>query len=215
MTRGIDEVDKILFLFSVEGVLVVHGDSCGFYGDSTFDLIFSLVCSSDFSCGLLRNNACFADEGIWKGALSVVNMSDNRDVSDVLRTIHYSSDFFSSELHHFVVDKELILKTKSNSLINIAHSIPYRFIPYASPNIWYVQMSPEAIGSFYGSMRAYLINLRLITYHAKYVWSNSCQSLVKVYESLLGHEYCEWFDLWFLLLDREHMCPDVNMLEEE
>ena len=32
--------------------------------------------------------------------------------------VHYSADFFNCELYHLVAEKDLILKTKSNSFIN-------------------------------------------------------------------------------------------------
>ena len=117
MSWGVDEVDQVLFFFSVEVVAVVHGDSGGLDGDSSFDLILSLVECSGFSCNFFGDDSCFSDECVGEGAFPVIDVSDDGDVSDVVWVVHDFSDFLDSELDHFV-DKELILKTVFNSLIN-------------------------------------------------------------------------------------------------
>lgn len=66
MSWGIDKIQKIRFFFSliVEIVFIIHGNSGGFNGDSSFFLVLSGIGISGFSSVFGSDNSGFGDKGI-------------------------------------------------------------------------------------------------------------------------------------------------------
>ena len=105
VTGGIDEIDEISdFLSFLEDVgLEVHGDTGGLDGDTSFLFILSCVGGSHVSSGFTGDNTGFGDEGISKSGLSVVNVCNNRHVSDLLGLVLALPNLVNGEVWHVYV----------------------------------------------------------------------------------------------------------------
>ena len=102
MTRGVNEIDEVR-----QGVNLVHnvsleieGDTGGLDGDTTFLFIGTGVSGAGVACLVASNNTGFGDEGVCQGRLAVIDVSDNRHVTDLIRVSHDFSDLVNSEVWH-------------------------------------------------------------------------------------------------------------------
>jgi len=104
VSRRIDKIDKVRLKLAIviDVVLVVHGDTSGLDGDTSFLLVFSGIGVSGVTGHLAGNNTSLSDQGVRKGGLSVIDVSNDGHVSDVGRLVHNLSDLFDSEVDHLV-----------------------------------------------------------------------------------------------------------------
>ncbi len=84
VARRIDQVDQVVGVF----VLVGHRNVCRVDGNPTFLLVFFRVHRELFAGSLIRDHARTREEVVRKRCFSVVNVSGDGDVPDVLRFVH-------------------------------------------------------------------------------------------------------------------------------
>ena len=75
MTRGVDEVDKVLLSLAVtiDVVLVVEGHSGGFDGNTSGLFVLSGIHVSGVSSLVFGDNTGFGDEGVGQSGLTVID----------------------------------------------------------------------------------------------------------------------------------------------
>jgi len=102
MAGRIDKVDKVRVLItsSVEIVLVEQGDTSRLNGDTSFLFIFSGIGETSFTSLGSSDNTSLGDEGIGKGGLAVIDVGNNRNVSDIGGLVHNGSHLINSEINH-------------------------------------------------------------------------------------------------------------------
>jgi hypothetical protein len=105
VARGVDKVDKIiLFVGRISGVsdvvFVIHRDTGGLDGDTSFLLVFSGIGVAGISGNFSRDDTGLADEGVGKSTLAMVDVSNNRHVSDAVLVVHDLSDLLNGEVNH-------------------------------------------------------------------------------------------------------------------
>jgi len=108
---GIDQVDKIFGFSSavVDVVLVEKRDTSGLDGNTSFLFIFSGIGVTSITGFSGSNDTGLGNQGISQGGLSVIDVSNDGHVSDVLRLVHDSSDFFNGKVDHFRLNMDLDL----------------------------------------------------------------------------------------------------------
>ena len=117
MTRGVNEIDEVR-----QGVNLVHnvsleieGDTGGLDGDTTFLFVGTGVSSASVAGLIASNNTGFGNEGVCQGRLAVIDVSDNRHVTDLVRITHDFSNLVNSEVWHCSV-----FETINSNKISIA-----------------------------------------------------------------------------------------------
>jgi hypothetical protein len=102
MSGGIDQVDQEWLSLSFAGLhLVEHRDSSGLDGNATFLLILTGVSEASLSSLLGRDNSGLADKRVSEGGLSVIDVSDDTHVTDVVSLVHNLTDLLSGKVDHF------------------------------------------------------------------------------------------------------------------
>lgn len=105
MARRINEVDKVSFLFSrsFDVCLVEKRNTCGFDGDSSLLLVLSGIGSSGITSRRLGNNTGLSDKGVCQSTLSVVNVSNDGHVSDLVSLVLSLSDLVDCKVWHIKI----------------------------------------------------------------------------------------------------------------
>ena len=114
----VNQVDKV-GLDSARGSdigLVVEGHASGLDGNATLLLVFTSVGKAGVASSLASNNAGFCDKGVGKGALAVVDVSNDRHVADVIRRVHDLADLIDGEVGHCVVESVLVKLLNSDKV---------------------------------------------------------------------------------------------------
>jgi hypothetical protein len=106
VTRRINEVDKISLLFSrsFDVRLVVKRNTSGFDGDTSFLLVLSSIGSSGITSRRLGNDTGLGDKGVSQSTLSVVNVSNDGHVPDLVSFVLSLSDLIDSKVWHIKID---------------------------------------------------------------------------------------------------------------
>ena len=73
--------------------------SRGFNGDATILLVLSCVCKPGLTSLSSSNDTSFTDKGICQCGLAMVNMSNNRHVSDIFLVVHDLTDLVYGKVH--------------------------------------------------------------------------------------------------------------------
>lgn len=101
MTGRIDQVDEEGLLLSFFWLhLVEKRDSSRLNGNATVLLVLAGVSEAGLSGLLGRDNSGLADERVGKGGLSVIDVSDNAHVTDVVTLLHDFTDLIGTEVDH-------------------------------------------------------------------------------------------------------------------
>ena len=108
VTGGVDKVDQELVTVrllsnGVEGVLLhreVHGDGGGLDSDTTLLLIITGVHETGVTGLGTSDNTGLGDERVGKGGFSVVDMGNDRHVTDVGGLVHEATDLVDGEVNH-------------------------------------------------------------------------------------------------------------------
>jgi len=102
VSRGIDEVDKVSIVgsLSINVVLVEEGDTSGLDGDTSFLFIFSGIGVTSITSSLSGDDTGLGDQGVSQSGLSVIDVSNDGHVSDVVRLVHDASNLFNAEVNH-------------------------------------------------------------------------------------------------------------------
>jgi hypothetical protein len=79
---------------------VIHGNTGRFDGDTTFLLVLTSVSVSGISSNVLGDDSCLADQGVRESTLSVIDVGNDRHVSDVVLVVHDLSDLLNGEVDH-------------------------------------------------------------------------------------------------------------------
>ena len=113
----INKVDKVRLDFAGRSDvgLVVEGHTSGLDGNAALLLVFTSVGEAGVASSLAGNDTGFCDEGVGKGALAVVDVSNDRHVADVIRMIHDLADLIDGEVGH-VVESVLVKLLNSDKL---------------------------------------------------------------------------------------------------
>lgn len=107
VTRRIDQVDQEIWAIGLlaDDVLeilwirevAVQGDSSGFDSNTTLLLILTGIGSSGVTSLCCGDNTGLGQEGVGKGGLSVIDVSNNGHVTDVRRLVHQRADLLDGE----------------------------------------------------------------------------------------------------------------------
>ena len=104
MTRGIDQVDKVTEFLVLIGLLdvgfEVHGHTSGLDGDTTFLLVFSSISSSGISSLIGRDDTSLSDKRVCQGTLTVVDVSNDGHVPDLVSLVLTLSELVNGEVGH-------------------------------------------------------------------------------------------------------------------
>ena len=95
VTWGVDEVDEetLRVLAFVHDIgLEVHGHTGGLDGDTSLLLVLSGIGGSGITSSLAGNDTGFGNEGISEGGFTVIDVSNNRHVSDLVSLVLALSD---------------------------------------------------------------------------------------------------------------------------
>jgi len=111
VTGRVDQVDQELvslgLLGDISNVLLgqlkVHRDGGGLDGDTTVNLVLTSVGESHVTSLGSSDNTSLGDQRVGQGGLSVVDVGNNRHVTDVGRLAHKSVNLVNGEVNHFVV----------------------------------------------------------------------------------------------------------------
>ena len=106
VTWGIDQVDQetltgILLLLLVLGELVVQRHTSGLDGDTTVLFVLTGVSETGLTSLVISDNTGLRDKRIGQGRLSVIDMSNDAHVTDVVPLLHLLLDLLNGETHHF------------------------------------------------------------------------------------------------------------------
>jgi hypothetical protein len=75
------------------------GDSGGLNGHTTLLLIGTGIHVTGVTSSGLGDNTTMSDEGIRESGLSVIDVSNDGDVADVVGVTHQLADFFNTEVN--------------------------------------------------------------------------------------------------------------------
>mmetsp|Transcript_10291 Transcript_10291/g.15715 ORF Transcript_10291/g.15715 Transcript_10291/m.15715 type:complete len:802 (+) Transcript_10291:228-2633(+) len=102
VTRGVNEVDEVTLLLALlDNIgLEVKGHTSGLDGDTTLLFVFTGIGSSGVSSSLTGNDTGLGDKGVSKGTLAVVDVSNNRHVSDLVSLVLTLSHLVNGEVWH-------------------------------------------------------------------------------------------------------------------
>ena len=102
MAWGVDEINQVgkNSLLVDDVGLEVEGYTGRLDSDTTFFFVSTSVSSSDISSLFAGNDTGFGNQGIGEGGLAVINVSDDRHVTDLVRVAHDFSDLVNCEVWH-------------------------------------------------------------------------------------------------------------------
>jgi hypothetical protein len=102
VSRWVNKVDKIW-----EGINLVNNvglevkwDTSGLDGDTTFFLVSTSVGGTNITSLIASNNTGFGNEGVSEGWFTVIDVSNNRHVTDLISVTHDFSNLVNSEVWH-------------------------------------------------------------------------------------------------------------------
>ena len=104
MTGRIDEVNKVTKL----GLLIdkvgveIKTNTSGLNGDTTLLLILTSIGGSGITSVFLSNNTGFGNEGIGKGGLSMIDVSDDGHVPDLVSLVLALLELIDREVWHIL-----------------------------------------------------------------------------------------------------------------
>mmetsp|Transcript_42646 Transcript_42646/g.56307 ORF Transcript_42646/g.56307 Transcript_42646/m.56307 type:complete len:802 (-) Transcript_42646:104-2509(-) len=102
VTWGVDQVDQV----RADGALrhdvglVVEGHTGGLDGNTTLLLVITSVSEAGIASILASDDTGFCDEGVGQGRLAVVDVGNDRHVTDGIRFVHDLTDLIDSEVGH-------------------------------------------------------------------------------------------------------------------
>ena len=102
MTWGVDQVDKVrLDGTSLVNIgLEVKGDTSRLDGDAALLLVLTSIGGTGITSRFSGNDTGFSNERVRKGRLSVVDVSDDGHVSDLVSLVHDLTDLIDGEVGH-------------------------------------------------------------------------------------------------------------------
>jgi hypothetical protein len=102
VTWGVDKVDKVgeFFLLVDDVGLKVKGDTGRLDGDTALFLVLAGVGGANVTSLVTGDNSGFGNEGVGQGGLSVVDVSNDGNVTNLFRVAHDISDLVNSEVWH-------------------------------------------------------------------------------------------------------------------
>ena len=104
MTWGVDQVDQerlgVAWVSNIS--LVVKGYTSRLDGDATLLLVSTSIGKAGITSRFAGNDTGFSNEGVREGGLSVVDVGNDRHVTDLVCVVHDLSDLLDSEVGHFV-----------------------------------------------------------------------------------------------------------------
>jgi hypothetical protein len=102
VTGGVDKVDKVGedFLLVDDVGLEVERDTSGLDGDTTLLLVLTGVGGANVTSLLAGDNSGLRNEGVGKSGLSVIDVSNNGNVTDLIGVSHDRSDLVNCEVWH-------------------------------------------------------------------------------------------------------------------
>jgi len=83
--------------------LEIERHTSGLNGDTTFLLVLASIGGADLASLFLSNNTGFGNERVGQGRFTVIDVSNDRDVTDVILITHDLSDLVDSEVWHLVL----------------------------------------------------------------------------------------------------------------
>jgi len=104
MARGIDKINKITGFFSVFFhwvlVFIIQRYTSRFNSDSSILFILSCVHVSRISSFGCFNNTSFSNQWVCQSRFSVIDVSNNWQVTDVILVVHNLSNLFNWKVYH-------------------------------------------------------------------------------------------------------------------
>jgi len=104
MARGIDKVNKVTSFFTVFNhwifVFVIQRYTSRFNSDSSVLFILSCVHVSRISSFGCFNNTSFSNQWVCQSRFSVIDVSNNWQVTDVILVVHNLSNLFNWKVYH-------------------------------------------------------------------------------------------------------------------
>jgi hypothetical protein len=107
VTWGVDQVDKKLVTDGVLGEterfghLEVKRDTSGLDGNTSVLLVLTSISKTNVTGIFLGNDTSSSDERIGQSGLAVIDVSNDRHITDVMGLIHNESHLVHSKVHHF------------------------------------------------------------------------------------------------------------------
>jgi len=89
-----------LLSFDEDITLEEKGYTGGFNGDTSLLFILSGIGGSGITSSLASNNTGLGNKGVGKGTLAVIDVSNNRHVSNVVCLVLTFSDLVNCEVWH-------------------------------------------------------------------------------------------------------------------
>jgi hypothetical protein len=125
VTWGIDQVDKKLVTDGILGEterlghLEVKRDTSGLDGNSSVLLVLTGISETNVTGIFLGNDTSSSDKRIGQSGLAVVDVSNDRHITDVMGLIHNESHLVHSKVHHFrkFIIAKLLFLVKNEELI--------------------------------------------------------------------------------------------------
>ena len=125
MSWGVDKVDKetvTLGLESLPGLFwevflwhgVVERHTSGLDSDATFLFIWAGIHITGFTGSFVGNDTGTGNEGVGKCGLTVIDVSDNGHVTDVVALVHNLAQLVNREVHHFISELTVVRQRFSN-----------------------------------------------------------------------------------------------------
>jgi hypothetical protein len=98
--RAVDGLGNFLEILLI-GELGVQGDGSGLDGNTTLLLVGTGVHETGITSPSSGNNTGTLDQRVTEGGLSVIDVSNDRHVTDVGLAVHQAAELFDSEVDHF------------------------------------------------------------------------------------------------------------------
>jgi len=110
VTRGVDKIDEVResvnLIYNIS--LEIEGDTGGLDSDTTFLFVGTGVSGAGVAGLIASNNTGFGNERVCQGRLAVIDVSDNRHVTDLFRVSHDFSNLVNCKVWHLECFKNLI-----------------------------------------------------------------------------------------------------------
>ena len=115
VTWGVDEVDQVGLDDTGLGDvgLVVEGDAGGLDGDATLLLVGAGVSEASITCVLAGDDTGFRNKGVSQSGLAVIDMGNDRHVTDTMGIVHDLTDLFNGKVGHSVLGVFEINKSRT------------------------------------------------------------------------------------------------------
>mmetsp|Transcript_14452 Transcript_14452/g.20088 ORF Transcript_14452/g.20088 Transcript_14452/m.20088 type:complete len:801 (+) Transcript_14452:187-2589(+) len=104
----VDQVDQktltgilVLRVSGVNWEIIIQRNTSRLDGDTTILFILTSVSETSFTGLIISDNTGLRDQRISEGGLSVIDVSDDTHVTDVLPLLHLLLDLIDGETHHF------------------------------------------------------------------------------------------------------------------